>query len=97
MEISKGASCQGNVSLADTGETKRPQCAEIAARGVKTSGDFCQMMSALMSDLVDGAITPAVGNAVVNAGGKMLKAAELTLQYGSPCGQTGRELRLVAN
>lgn len=41
------------------------------------------MMSALMSDVIEGAITPQVANATVNAGGKLLKVVELTLKYGS--------------
>jgi len=40
------------------------------------------MMSALMSDLIEGNITPQVGNATVNAGGKLLKIVELQLKYG---------------
>lgn len=40
-------------------------------------------MSALMSDLIEGNITPQVGNATVNAGGKLLKVVELQLKYGS--------------
>lgn len=41
-------------------------------------------MSALMSDLIDGAITPIVANATVNAGGKLLKVVEMQYRYGSP-------------
>lgn len=40
------------------------------------------MMSALMSDLIEGTVTPQVGNATVNAGGKLLKIVELQLKYG---------------
>lgn len=40
-------------------------------------------MSAIMSDLIEGNLTPAVGNATVNAGGKLLKVAELQLKYGT--------------
>ena len=40
------------------------------------------MMSALMSDLIEGKITPGVGNATVNAGGKLLKMVELQMKYG---------------
>lgn len=40
------------------------------------------MMSALMSDLIEGKITPQVGNATVNCGGKLLKVVELQLKYG---------------
>ena len=42
------------------------------------------MMSALMSDLIEGTVTPQVGNATVNAGGKLLKVVELQLKYGKP-------------
>lgn len=39
-------------------------------------------MSALMSDLLTGAITPEVGNATCNAGGKLLKIVEMQYKYG---------------
>ena len=54
------------------------------------------MMSALMSDLIEGNITPQVGNATVNAGGKLLKVVELQLKYGQqlPDGNR-RQLNLV--
>lgn len=41
-------------------------------------------MSALMSDLIEGSITPNVANATVNAGGKLLKVVEMQYRYGSP-------------
>ena len=41
------------------------------------------MMSALMSDLIEGRVTPNVGNATVNAGGKLLKVVELQYKYGT--------------
>ena len=40
-------------------------------------------MSAIMSDLIEGNITPAVGNATSNAGGKLIKVVELQLKYGT--------------
>lgn len=40
-------------------------------------------MSALMSDVIDGSITPVVSNAAVNAGGKLLKVVEMKYKYGS--------------
>lgn len=40
------------------------------------------MMSALMSDVLLGDVTPQVANAAINAGGKLLKAAEMQLKYG---------------
>jgi hypothetical protein len=47
------------------------------------------MMSALMSDVVDGSVNPATANAAVNAGGKLLKAVELQLKYGRGDGKGG--------
>lgn len=41
------------------------------------------MMSALMSDLIEGKVTPQVGNATVNAGGKLLKVVEMQMKYGT--------------
>jgi hypothetical protein len=41
-------------------------------------------MSALMSDVIEGAITPIVANATVNAGGKLLKVVEMQYRYGQP-------------
>lgn len=40
-------------------------------------------MSALMSDLIDGRVTPNVGNATCNAGGKLLKVVEMQYKYGT--------------
>jgi hypothetical protein len=53
-------------------------------------------MSALMTDILTGEVTPQIGNAVVNAGGKLLKAAEAQERYGTT-GTDGqvRGLRLV--
>jgi hypothetical protein len=53
-------------------------------------------MSALMSDLIDGSITPSVGNAAVNAGGKLLKITEMQLRYGTTTkAKTPREICLI--
>jgi hypothetical protein len=40
------------------------------------------MMSAMMSDILDGRIEPIKANAVCNAGGKLLKVVEMQLRYG---------------
>lgn len=50
-------------------------------------------MSALMTDLVTGAITPEIGNATCNAGGKLLKIVEMQHKYGKG---SGASLKLVA-
>lgn len=53
----------------------------IADRGIHTSADFRNFMSALMSDVISGAVTASVTNAACNAGGKMLKMVELEYKY----------------
>jgi len=40
-------------------------------------------MSALMSDVIEGTISPNVANAAVNAGGKLLKVVEMQYRYAS--------------
>lgn len=36
-----------------------------------------------MSDLIAGKVTPQIGNAVCNAGGKLLKIVEMKYKYGT--------------
>lgn len=82
-------------SIIDAAASK-PRCLSIATRGIRTDGDFAQMMSAMMSDLVEGNITPAVGNAMSRAGGNLLKIVELRLKYGQPTKDgLQKELQLV--
>lgn len=59
-----------------------PRSLPIAAKGVKTGHDFANLMSALMSDLIEGRVTPSIGNATCNAGGKLLKVVEMQYKYG---------------
>lgn len=40
-------------------------------------------MSALIGDVLSGAVTPVVCNAAVNAGGKLLKVVEMQHRYGT--------------
>jgi len=54
-------------------------------------------MSALMSDLLGGSITPGIANATCNAGGKLLKMVELNLKYGQQQVEGGiKNLQLVS-
>jgi len=62
---------------------KVPRSLRIAEHGIRTGQDFANMMSALMSDLIEGRVTPGVGNATCNAGGKLLKVVELQYKYGT--------------
>jgi hypothetical protein len=52
-------------------------------------------MSALMSDLISGRITPSVANAVVNAGGKLLKITEMQIRFGTTAVAKTKEICLV--
>lgn len=65
---------------------------QIAKQGIQTGGDFARMMSALMSDVVEGKIAPQVSNATVNAGGKLLKVVEMTQKYGIPISGTPHKI-----
>jgi hypothetical protein len=77
------------------GPDETARSVQIAAGGIYTSGKFCSLMSALMSDLLTGKVTPQVANGVVNAGGKMLKAVELEQRYGTDRDGQTKSLRLV--
>lgn len=76
-------------------KTKPPRSLKIAAKGVRTGQDFAALMSALMSDLIEGRLTPNVGNAACNAGGKLLKVVELQYKYGTQNGNQSRSLLLA--
>jgi hypothetical protein len=53
-------------------------------------------MSSLMTDIIQGSITPAVGNATCNAGGKLLKVVEMQYRYGSTAsGKASKVLELT--
>lgn len=52
-------------------------------------------MSAIMSDVIEGSLTPSTANAAVNAGGKMLKAIELQLKYGKQDASGKKKLDLI--
>jgi hypothetical protein len=55
-------------------------------------------MSALMSDIICGRVTPEVGNAACNAGGKLLKVVEMQYKYGERVsGGNERTLTLAHN
>lgn len=69
----------------------------IAAKGIVTGQDFANCMSALMSDLISGKVPPQIGNAVCNAGGKLLKIVELQGKYGVQQTNGAKVLTLAMN
>ena len=64
-------------------QEKRPTSAVISRRGLRTTGDVAKMMSAVICEMLEGRVTAADTNAVANASGKILKAAELRMKYGT--------------
>ena len=67
----------------------------IAARGVQSSQDFRNFMSALMTDVIQGSVAPEVANAACNAGGKLLKMVELEYKFANGRPRTDRNLALT--
>lgn len=49
----------------------------LSKRGVHSSQDFCDLMCTLMTDVVQGEVTPDVVNAACNAGRSLLKMVDL--------------------
>lgn len=77
-------------------EEMAPRSLALAARGIHTGADFAAMMSAVMSDMIEGRLDPRVGNGVCNAGSKLLKVVEMQYRYGQKIeGTTERVLNLV--
>lgn len=63
------------------GVSKQPRSLEIGQRGVRSAEDFASLMSALMTDVLEGSVTPNVANTVCNAGARLLKVVEMQLKY----------------
>jgi hypothetical protein len=53
-------------------------------------------MSALMSDLIEQRVSPGIGNAACNAGGKLLKVVEMNYKYGTTSSSGGKVLQLTS-
>ena len=66
-----------------TAINKAPRSLAIGEKGVDTAKDFASLMSAVMSDVLDGSLSPQIANAVTNAGGKLLKVVEMQHKYAS--------------
>ena len=84
MSERKQTGNEGNEASGSLSESSKPRCLEIAKSGIATGSQFAGFMSALMSDLIEGTISPQVGQAAVNAGGKLLKVVEMQYKHGRP-------------
>lgn len=83
--------------MSEKKEVVAPRSVQIADAGINTGSDFANLMSALMSDLATGRVNPQVGNAMCNAGGKLLKIVEMQHKYGrTDAGREDKVLRLTA-
>lgn len=51
----------------------------------------------MMGDIISGRVTPAVGNAACNAGGKLLKVVEMQYKFGTQSGNQGDRTLTLAN
>lgn len=74
----------------------QPRSLKISERGINTGSDFAALMSALMGDIIAGRVTPAVGNATCNAGGKLLKIVEMQYKFGTQSGNQGSRALTLA-
>lgn len=82
-------------NTANVSTAKNSRSLPIFEKGIKTGADFANGMSALMSDIIANRVTPGVGNAVCNAGGKLLKAVEMQHKYGRQLEDGTRQLQLA--
>lgn len=78
-----------------TGVTSDAGSLRFATDTVKTGKDFADLMSNLMSDLLAERVTPRVGTAVCNAGGKLLKVVELQFKYGTTTANGKQDISLA--
>lgn len=72
-----------------------PKSLQIAENGVETSRDFRNLMSAIMSDVIAGRLTPNMTNAACNAGGKLLKMVDLEYKYATNPERPNRVLTIA--
>ena len=58
---------------------------------MRTANDFACLMGALMSDIIEGAVSAEVGNATCKAGSNLLKVVEMQYKYGTVDNQPERK------
>jgi len=92
MDTKRKPTAKANASVSE------PKSLAVAAHGIHTGIQFARFMSALMTDLIEGRVSPGIGNAACNAGGKLLKVVELQHKYGTPGpGRSQKILDLTMN
>jgi hypothetical protein len=66
----------------ENGNGAEPRTLAFTRAGVVTGTDFADLMSALMSDVIEGTVSPEVANAACNAGRQLLRVVEMQYRYG---------------
>ena len=68
-----------NSSGKDLQQDAKLKSFRVATAGIRTSDDFKEMMSAIMTELRRGELDTVLANAICNAGGKLLKCVQLEM------------------
>jgi hypothetical protein len=66
-----------------------PRSLTIAGKGIRTNGDFANLMSALMSDLIEGRVTPRLAAGSAMPAAKLLKVVEMSTNTAPKASRTG--------
>lgn len=97
MAKSKQSTVTKHTPVAPAAKSTEPRSLAISERGIRTGAQFAGLMSAMMGDIISGRVTPAVGNAACNAGGKLLKVVEMQYKFGTQSGNQGDKTLILAN
>lgn len=81
-EVAAEATEAGRGDVANHEVLPQARSSALAAEGVATGTQFANLMAALMSDVIEGRISPVVSNAAVSAGRNLLKVVEMEYKYG---------------
>lgn len=89
----RNKNARGNGERRSKGGAKRGAASvQLARRGVSSSEDFRNLMVGMMTDVIQGKITPNVVNAACNAGRGLLKMVEMEYRASMPRGGGGKTL-----
>ena len=97
MAVKRSSGVKSGKASAKQGQQRSlPKSLAFAEAGIHTAQQVAGLMSALMTDLLNGSVTPGIGNATCNAGGKLLKMVELNQKYGQAQVENGlKNMQLV--
>jgi hypothetical protein len=61
--------------------SQQPRVNAVASRGVRTTADLADLASGLISDLIEGKISPAVASNVIASGNLLVRTAEFQMRF----------------